>query len=120
MFRYSGKFVNPEISPGTNVSGLTRHHCTSTVLEQVKSRLRGVISHTYPYSKQRFLYSIWKYEGPINWLKPKWHLSPTGPRRHINLVSDLCLYDNITSLCAFSSFGRYILMRIKYKCVYVL
>ena len=28
MFCYSGKFVNPEISTGTNVSGLTRHHCT--------------------------------------------------------------------------------------------
>ena len=27
MFRYTGKLVNPEMSPETNVSGLTRHHC---------------------------------------------------------------------------------------------
>ena len=29
LFRYSGNFVYPEISTGTDISGLTRHHCIS-------------------------------------------------------------------------------------------
>ena len=63
IFRYSGNFVYPEISPGTDVSGLTRHRCTLFNLSPHWNRFSETIpmsGHTIGFGWEIRKLAFWK------------------------------------------------------------